>query len=108
MFDGIAHRYDLLNRVLSFGQDVSWRRRAIRLASAGDVRAALDVGAGTGDLALALAGGGVPEVVAVDLAAAMLARARNREREKMTRRPSLVPATCWGRTTSRSPGRSYI
>ena len=83
MFDGIAHRYDLLNRVLSFGQDASWRRRAIRLASAGDVRAALDVGAGTGDLALALAGNGVPEVVAVDLAAGMLARARNRGRGRV-------------------------
>ena len=78
MFDGIAHRYDLLNRILSFGQDVSWRRRAIRLASSGTVSAALDVGAGTGDLALSLARGGVPTVVALDLAAGMLARARSR------------------------------
>ena len=80
MFDAIAHRYDLLNRILSFGQDLSWRRRAIRLAASGTVRAALDVGAGTGDLALALAGAEVRTVVALDLSAGMLERARGRGR----------------------------
>jgi demethylmenaquinone methyltransferase/2-methoxy-6-polyprenyl-1,4-benzoquinol methylase len=79
MFDGIAHRYDLLNRVLSFGQDVRWRHRAVALASLAAGERALDVGAGTGDLALALARAGPSgRVVAVDLAPAMLARARKR------------------------------
>jgi demethylmenaquinone methyltransferase / 2-methoxy-6-polyprenyl-1,4-benzoquinol methylase len=79
MFDGIAHRYDLLNRVLSFGQDVGWRRRAVALANLAAGERALDVGAGTGDLALALARAGPNgRVVAVDLAPAMLARARKR------------------------------
>lgn len=77
MFDAIAHRYDLLNHVLSFGQDVRWRRRAVALARAGRGDRALDVGAGTGDLALALSRSGVP-VIAVDLAAQMLLRARRR------------------------------
>src|SRR5438067_12153851 len=72
MFDGIARRYDLLNRVLSFGQDVSWRRRALgRLVPGGSV---LDVGAGTGDLALAASAAGAKPVVAPDLAGGVLAR----------------------------------
>ena len=76
MFDGIARRYDLLNRVLSLGQDVSWRRRALgRLVPGGSV---LDVGAGTGDLALALSAAGARPVVALDLAGGMLERARRR------------------------------
>ena len=54
MFDRIAPRYDLLNRLLSLGTDLSWRRRALGLARLGDGGRALDVGTGTGDFALAL------------------------------------------------------
>jgi demethylmenaquinone methyltransferase/2-methoxy-6-polyprenyl-1,4-benzoquinol methylase len=53
MFDQIAHRYDLVNRILSFGIDVGWRRRAAR--SIGDARFVLDVATGTADLAIAIA-----------------------------------------------------
>ena len=72
MFDRVAARYDFLNRVLSFGTDIGWRRRALVHA---DVRAGmvvLDVGAGTGDLSFAAASRGA-RVVAVDLSAGMLA-----------------------------------
>jgi demethylmenaquinone methyltransferase/2-methoxy-6-polyprenyl-1,4-benzoquinol methylase len=54
MFDRIAPRYDLLNRLLSLGTDLSWRRRALDLALLGERGCALDVGTGTGDFALAL------------------------------------------------------
>jgi len=54
MFDRIAPRYDLLNRLLSLGTDLSWRRRALDLAQLGESARALDVGTGTGDFALAL------------------------------------------------------
>ena len=49
MFDRIAHRYDLLNRLMSFGIDRRWRRRAVRsLAISGDAHV-LDLATGTGD-----------------------------------------------------------
>jgi len=81
MFDRIAHRYDLLNRVLSFGLDMSWRRRAVAIATLGPGERALDVGAGTGDLSFALAAAGPSgRVVALDLAVKMLVRARARAR----------------------------
>jgi demethylmenaquinone methyltransferase / 2-methoxy-6-polyprenyl-1,4-benzoquinol methylase len=54
-FDRIAGRYDLLNRVISFHLDTYWRRKAIETALRGGERAVLDVGTGTGDLALAAA-----------------------------------------------------
>ncbi|RMF49093.1 MAG: ubiquinone biosynthesis protein, partial [Anaerolineae bacterium] len=51
MFTRIAGRYDLMNRVMTFGQDISWRREVIRRAALKPGDALLDLGAGTGDLA---------------------------------------------------------
>lgn len=56
MFDAIAPRYDLLNRILSLGIDQGWRRKTVAALELGEGPAvALDVATGTGDLALAVA-----------------------------------------------------
>src|SRR2546428_736643 len=80
MFDVVAPRYDFLNRVLSLGRDRAWRRRAVELARLGPDEVALDLGVGTGDLALALLArsDATARVVGVDLSDAMLARVRER------------------------------
>jgi demethylmenaquinone methyltransferase/2-methoxy-6-polyprenyl-1,4-benzoquinol methylase len=52
MFDRIAGRYDLLNRLISFRLDAYWRNQAIRAAVVGTDPYVLDLGTGTGDLAL--------------------------------------------------------
>jgi demethylmenaquinone methyltransferase/2-methoxy-6-polyprenyl-1,4-benzoquinol methylase len=80
MFDRIAPRYDLLNRVLSLGTDLSWRRRALDLARLGDGGRALDVGTGTGDFALALLARSPRSatVTGVDISHGMLAIAERR------------------------------
>jgi demethylmenaquinone methyltransferase/2-methoxy-6-polyprenyl-1,4-benzoquinol methylase len=54
MFDRIAHRYDLLNRVLSLGIDQRWRRRTVRALELGARPIVLDLATGTGDLAAAI------------------------------------------------------
>ena len=51
MFTQIAHRYDLMNRLMTAGQDVHWRKEVIRLAQLPPRGRLLDLGAGTGDLA---------------------------------------------------------
>lgn len=66
IFDRIARRYDLLNRVLSMGQEQAWRRRGAAYLPQGRV---LDLGSGTGAAAPVLAG---REVVALDPEPAML------------------------------------
>jgi demethylmenaquinone methyltransferase / 2-methoxy-6-polyprenyl-1,4-benzoquinol methylase len=51
MFTQIAHRYDLMNRLMTVGQDVGWRKEVINLAQLPPRGRLLDLGAGTGDLA---------------------------------------------------------
>jgi demethylmenaquinone methyltransferase/2-methoxy-6-polyprenyl-1,4-benzoquinol methylase len=50
MFTRIAHRYDFMNRLMTGGQDVRWRKEVIRLAQIKASTRLLDLGAGTGDL----------------------------------------------------------
>jgi len=54
MFGRIAHRYDLMNRLMTVGQDVRWRKELIGHLELSDDSLVLDLGAGTGDLALAI------------------------------------------------------
>mgnify|MGYP001045090470 CR=1 FL=1 len=81
MFEAIAPRYDLLNRALSLGLDVRWRRRAVgELPRSPDARV-LDLCGGTGDLSRALlAGGRAGFVVCLDFAHPMLLRASRKLR----------------------------
>ncbi len=51
MFGRIASRYDLMNRLMTFGQDVYWRREAVRRLEIPASAVVLDAGAGTGDIA---------------------------------------------------------
>jgi demethylmenaquinone methyltransferase/2-methoxy-6-polyprenyl-1,4-benzoquinol methylase len=81
MFDAIAPRYDLLNRVLSAGIDRRWRARAIRALQLTGRETLLDVCAGTADMGLeARASGAARRVLGVDFAGAMLAIGRAKVR----------------------------
>jgi hypothetical protein len=51
MFGRIAKRYDLMNQLMTAGQDTRWRREVIRKAQLPSKGSLLDLGAGTGDLA---------------------------------------------------------
>ena len=72
MFDAIAPRYDLLNRVLSAGIDQRWRARAIRSLQLTGTETLLDVCTGTADVALAGREAGAAHVMGIDFAGAML------------------------------------
>jgi demethylmenaquinone methyltransferase/2-methoxy-6-polyprenyl-1,4-benzoquinol methylase len=54
MFSRIAPRYDLMNRLMTFGQDMRWRRTVIQKAALPPGGKVLDLGSGTGDIALAI------------------------------------------------------
>ena len=73
MFTRIAKRYDLMNRLMTGGQDVRWRRQVIQLARLPHNARLLDVGAGTGDLArTALAQFPRAKIIAADFTLEMM------------------------------------
>lgn len=73
MFDKIAPRYDLLNRLLSLGIDVQWRKRALRYLKSSPPETLLDVATGTADVALMAAKMLHPkQIIGIDIANQML------------------------------------
>jgi demethylmenaquinone methyltransferase/2-methoxy-6-polyprenyl-1,4-benzoquinol methylase len=74
MFDAIAGRYDLVNRVMTFGMDVGWRRRAVRQLRLPGGALVADLACGTGDLCRELSRDGY-RAVGFDFSLGMLAKA---------------------------------
>jgi demethylmenaquinone methyltransferase/2-methoxy-6-polyprenyl-1,4-benzoquinol methylase len=74
MFDAIAPRYDLMNRVMTFGMDRRWRNYVVAQAAPPSGGSALDVATGTGDIAIALAKRVGPRgsVIATDFSQGMM------------------------------------
>ena len=73
MFTRIARRYDLMNRLMTGGQDIRWRKRVVELARLKENSHLLDLGTGTGDLArAALARSPQAQVIAADFTLEMM------------------------------------
>jgi len=75
MFDAIAPRYDLVNRIMTFRMDVGWRKRAVRDLRLAPGATVVDLACGTGDLCRELTRNGLTPIGA-DLSFGMLANAR--------------------------------
>ena len=75
LFDTISPRYDLVNRVMTFGMDVGWRRRTVRELRLPGRSLVFDLACGTGDLCRELASAGY-RPVGVDFSHGMLTAAR--------------------------------
>lgn len=82
MFDTISGEYDSLNRVISFGIDIKWRKGVVRLVNQIKPKNILDIATGTGDLAIALSATGAQRIVGLDISAGMLEVGRKKISEK--------------------------
>jgi demethylmenaquinone methyltransferase/2-methoxy-6-polyprenyl-1,4-benzoquinol methylase len=72
LFDGISHKYDLLNHLLSFGIDYRWRKKALKLTGLTTDSVLLDVACGTGDFAIDAYKIGVRKIFGADFSFNML------------------------------------
>lgn len=82
MFDTISGNYDGLNRVISFGVDVKWRKKVVKIVTNSKPTKVLDVATGTGDLAINLAKTGASEIIGLDISAGMLAVGKDKIKAK--------------------------
>lgn len=72
MFDNISGNYDGLNRVISFGTDIKWRKKVLRMVSKNHPKLILDVATGTGDLAILMTATKADKIIGLDISAGML------------------------------------
>lgn len=72
MFDNISENYDGLNRVISFGIDVKWRKKVVAIVGKNNPKQILDIATGTGDLAIMLAQTNPDKITGLDISAGML------------------------------------
>ena len=72
MFDTISNEYDGLNRVISFGIDVKWRNKVVKIVKEKNPTNILDIATGTGDLAISLTDTSAKEIIGLDISDGML------------------------------------
>ncbi len=82
MFDAISGEYDGLNRVISFGIDVKWRKKVVKILKDKAPENILDIATGTGDLAINLTETGASRIVGLDISRGMLEVGKNKVRQK--------------------------
>jgi demethylmenaquinone methyltransferase / 2-methoxy-6-polyprenyl-1,4-benzoquinol methylase len=106
MFNAIAPRYELVNRLFSGGRDAYWRRRAVGLVKAGTDDDVLDIACGTGDFSRTFLQANVTSVTGCDFAHEMLVRARGALAGKPPVAPDESPAVPGESPTT--PGESAV
>lgn len=82
MFDNISKEYDNLNRVISFGIDVKWRKKVVKLVKDTNPETILDIATGTGDLAINLSETNANKIIGLDISDGMLEVGRQKIKKK--------------------------
>lgn len=82
MFNSVAHKYDLLNKLLSFGIDKIWRRITIKELKKINPKTVLDIATGTGDVAIAAIAANPDKIIGVDISEGMMEIGRKKIAER--------------------------
>ncbi len=91
MFDTISSNYDGLNRVISFGTDIKWRKKVLKLVAQTNPDSILDIATGTGDLAILMTATQATKIVGLDISAGMLEVGQKKiEKRKLSHKIEMV------------------
>ncbi len=82
MFDNISGNYDFMNRIMTFGIDVKWRKKVVKMVAETNAKDILDIATGTGDFAIMLADIKPQKIVGLDISEGMLAVGKKKVQEK--------------------------
>jgi demethylmenaquinone methyltransferase/2-methoxy-6-polyprenyl-1,4-benzoquinol methylase len=82
MFDNISGNYDGLNRIMTFGIDIKWRKKVLKMVAAKNPQTILDIATGTGDLAILMAETQAPKIIGADISEGMMEVGRKKVADK--------------------------
>ena len=82
MFDAISGNYDGLNRIISFGIDIKWRKKVVNIIKENNPDTILDIATGTGDLAINLAETNASKIIGLDISSGMLEIGKEKVKKK--------------------------
>lgn len=91
MFDNISGNYDGLNRVISLGIDMKWRKKVVALVAEKNPETILDIATGTGDLVIMMANTSANKIIGLDISAGMLKVGKKKiEAKKLSEKIEMV------------------
>ena len=91
MFDNISENYDGLNRVISLGIDMKWRKKVVALVAEKKPETILDIATGTGDLVIMMSNTSAKKIIGLDISAGMLEVGKKKiEAKKLTEKIEMV------------------
>lgn len=91
MFDNISGNYDGLNRVISLGIDMKWRKKVVALVTEKNPETILDIATGTGDLVIMMSTTSAKKIIGLDISAGMLEVGKQKiEAKKLSNKIEMV------------------
>jgi demethylmenaquinone methyltransferase/2-methoxy-6-polyprenyl-1,4-benzoquinol methylase len=91
MFDNISENYDDLNRVISLGIDIKWRKKVVEIVGKNNPKQILDIATGTGDLVLMMASLNPDRIVGLDISSGMLEVGKRKiEKAKLSNKIEMI------------------